>query len=84
MALVVFPANRQDLIDEIYCTPHVEGGSGSVYVGAPLVSLDGRVAMSHGWSAVDLDWMEAYTQGAGVEVRADNTLPTDWQFPLIT
>ncbi len=82
MSVIVFPAGSESLIKEIRCTPHIEDGAGAVFVGEPLVSRDGRQALCHPWTPVDLDWVAAYTQGQGVQIRADDSLPADWQFPL--
>jgi hypothetical protein len=77
MAILIF--RDQALLDEIGISPAIEGGIGAVLVGQCAVTaesgevttyradsvraVDGRVAISHGFSDIDLDWFTAYTQG---------------------
>jgi len=90
----------QATLDDIMCTPDIEGGCGPVMIGTPIrgghyeqvpdddpenptgmktiVVPDGRVAISHPFSEVDLDWFSAYTQGEHPAVVITDTLPPDF------
>jgi len=46
-----------------------------VYIGIPLVSLDGRVAISHSFTTEDAQVLFA---AGGYEV---GSIPADWQYP---
>lgn len=43
-----------------------------------VVVPDGRVAISHPFSEVELDWFSAYTQGENPKVVIVDTLPSDF------
>lgn len=76
MAILIVP--NQELLDEIACTPNIEGGIGSVMMGTPLEAKDGRLAVCHPWSQVSMDWLSAYTANiAGAEVV--EVLPKDFE-----
>lgn len=68
----------QATLDDIMCTPDIEGGCGPVMIGTPVKAKDGRVAISHPFSEVDLDWFAAYTQGEHPAVVITDTLPPDF------
>lgn len=68
----------QSTLDEIQCSPDIEGGCGPVMIGTPVRAQDGRVAISHTFSEVDLDWFAAYTQGEHPAVVITDTLPVDF------
>lgn len=72
----------QAILDEIGFSPDIEGGIGSVKIGTPVTAVDGRVAISHGFSEVDLDWFNAYTQAENPMVVIVEQLPAD--FVLLT
>jgi len=48
-----------------------------------IVVPDGRVAISHPFSEVDLDWFAAYTQGENPAVIIVEELPADF-VPMVT
>jgi len=95
----------QATLDDIMCTPDIEGGCGPVMIGTPIrggryeqvpdddpesetgmktiVVPDGRVAISHPFSEVDLDWFAAYTQGENPAVIIVEELPADF-VPMVT
>ena len=78
MAVLVTP--NRDILDEIFCTPDLEGGIGPVLIGDPLIGVDGRCAVCHPWNEVSEDWLAAYVQGIqGAQVLDE--LPGDWQYP---
>ncbi len=78
--MVVLVVPNQTILDEIGCTPDLEGGIGPVLIGAPLTGADGRRAVCHPWSEVTRDWLEAYVQNiSGCQVLDE--LPQDWQYP---
>jgi hypothetical protein len=64
---------NQAALDEIGATPIIEGGIGAVFIGTPVLAVDGRVAISHPFRQIDLDWLEAY---AGAEIVEE--LPADF------
>jgi hypothetical protein len=68
--------DSQDILDRVGASPIIEGGIGAVLIGAPIVAVDGRVAISHPFSQVDLDWFEAYS---GVTIVEE--LPKDFVLP---
>jgi hypothetical protein len=90
----------QATLDEIMCTPDIEGGGGPVMIGTQIhgghyeqipdddpenetgmktiVVPDGRVAISHPFSEIELDWFAAYTQGDNPSVVICETLPVDF------
>jgi hypothetical protein len=68
----------QATLDDIMCTPNIEGGCGPVMIGTPVRAQDGRVAISHPFSEVDLDWFSAYTQGDHPAVVICDRLPADF------
>jgi hypothetical protein len=90
----------QATLDDIMCTPDIEGGCGPVIIGTlirggryeqvpdddpesetgmkTIVVPDGRVAISHQFSEVDLDWFAAYTQGDSPSMVICETLPVDF------
>ena len=68
----------QATLDDIQCTPDIEGGGGPVMIGTPVRAQDGRVAISHPFSEVDLDWFSAYTQGDHPAVVICDSLPGDF------
>jgi hypothetical protein len=70
--------SSQAILDEIGCSPDIEGGVGPVMIGTHLEAVDGRVAISHPFSDVDLDWFAAYTQGDHPAVVICETLPRDF------
>jgi len=98
MSILIFAS--QATLDDIMCTPDIEGGCGPVMIGTPIrggryeqvpdddpesetgmktiVVPDGRVAISHPFSEVDLDWFSAYTQGEHPAVVITDTLPVDF------
>ncbi len=80
MSVVVFPdeTTADAVTTEINCTPWIERGTGPVKLGVLLRGRDGRVAMSHHLCEAEIDWLEAYAAGMGVEVREQ--LPFDWQW----
>ena len=47
-------------------------------IGTPVRAKDGRVAISHPFSEVDLDWFSAYTQGDAPPVTIVDLLPSDF------
>ncbi len=73
----------QATLDDIMCTPDIEGGCGPVMIGTPVRAQDGRVAISHPFSEVDLDWFAAYTQGENPAVIIVEELPADF-VPMVT
>jgi hypothetical protein len=68
----------QATLDDIQCTPDIENGVGPVMIGTPVTAQDGRVAISHPFSEVDLDWFSAYTQGDAPPVTIVDLLPSDF------
>jgi hypothetical protein len=68
----------QATLDEIMCTPDIENGIGPVMIGTPVRAQDGRVAISHPFSEIELDWFAAYTQGDNPSVVICETLPVDF------
>jgi hypothetical protein len=68
----------QATLDDIMCTPDIEGGCGPVMIGTPVRAQDGRVAISHQFSEIELDWFAAYTQGDNPAVVICDTLPGDF------
>jgi len=68
----------QAILDEIGATPDIEGGIGPVLIGTPVTALDGRVAISHPFSGVDLDWLAAYMQGENPPCQVVDALPGDF------
>ncbi len=90
----------QATLDDIMCTPDIEGGCGPVMIGTPIrggryeqvpdddpesetgmktiVVPDGRVAISHPFSEVDLDWFAAYMQGENPPCQVVDALPGDF------
>jgi hypothetical protein len=68
----------QAILDEIGATPDIEGGIGPVGIGDLVKAVDGRVAIAHPFSEVDLDWFSAYTQGESPMVVIVETLPADF------
>jgi len=76
MSILIFAS--QATLDDIMCTPDIEGGCGPVMIGTPVRAQDGRVAISHPFSEVDLDWFAAYTQGEHPAVVITDTLPVDF------
>ena len=76
MPIIIF--SSQAWLKEIVCTPDLENGIGPVLIGTPLQAQDGRVAISHPFSEVDLDWFSAYTQGEHPAVVITDTLPVDF------
>jgi hypothetical protein len=68
----------QATLDDIMCTPNIEGGCGPVMIGTPVKAQDGRVAISHPFSEIELDWFAAYTQGDNPSVVICETLPVDF------
>jgi hypothetical protein len=68
----------QATLDDITCTPDIENGIGPVMIGTPVRAQDGRVAISHPFSEVDLDWFAAYTQGDRPSMVICETLPVDF------
>lgn len=74
MAILVVP--NKTLLDEIVCTPDLEGGVGPVLIGTPIELADSRLACCHPWTEVITDWLTAYVVGiAGAEVIAGEVLP---------
>jgi len=73
----------QAILDEIGVSPDIEGGIGPVKIGTPVTAKDGRVAISHGFSEVDLDWLSAYTQGEKPTVFIVDKLPADFVLPTV-
>lgn len=76
MVILVFKS--QEILDEIGFSPDIEGGIGPVMIGTPVISQDGRVAISHPFSEIDIDWFSAYTQGENPPVVIIDSLPSDW------
>ena len=70
--------SSQATLDDIQCSPDIEGGCGPVMIGTPVRAKDGRVAISHPFSEVDLDWFSAYTQGDAPPVTIVDSLPPDF------
>lgn len=70
------------VLNEIGYTPSIEGGIGPVKIGTPVRAKDGRVAIEHPFSQVDLDWFRAYTQDGDPPVLIVDKLPAD--FVLVT
>lgn len=68
----------QAILDDIQVTPDIEGGTGPVLIGTPVRAVDGRVAISHPFSEVDLDWFSAYTQEENPRVVIVDKLPSDF------
>jgi hypothetical protein len=68
----------QATLDDITCTPDIENGIGPVMIGTPVRAQDGRVAISHPFSEIELDWFAAYTQGDNPSVVICETLPVDF------
>jgi hypothetical protein len=75
------------ILKEIAATPNIPEGIGPVWVwydpdsGENAVqyaqSADGRCAISHPWTGIDREWLEAYLDGMdGVQVLDE--LPGDW------
>lgn len=76
MSILIFAS--QATLDDIMCTPDIEGGCGPVMIGPPVKAKDGRVAISHPFSEVDLDWFSAYTQEDHPAVVISDTMPVDF------
>lgn len=68
----------QAILDEIGYSPIIEGGIGAVKMGTPLVAKDGRVAICHPFSEVDMGWFTAYTDGENPKLLIVETLPADF------
>lgn len=68
----------QAILDEVGATPDIEGGIGPVGIGDSVKAKDGRVAIAHPFSQIDLDWFEAYTQGENPKVLIVDELPKDF------
>jgi hypothetical protein len=68
----------QATLDDIMCTPDIENGIGPVMIGTPVRAQDGRVAISHPFSEIELDWFAAYTQGDSPSMVICETLPVDF------
>lgn len=68
----------QATLDDITCTPDIENGIGPVMIGTPVKAQDGRVAISHQFSEIELDWFAAYTQGDNPSMVICETLPVDF------
>jgi hypothetical protein len=60
--------------EELYEVPQLPSG---VAIGEPLIGLDGRVAISFAFSIEDLEVLEE--NGAILT----ETLPSDWQWPVV-
>ena len=76
MAILIVP--NQEILNEIACTPDIEGDVGAVMMGVPLEAKDGRLAVCHPWGKVSIDWLTAYTKGiAGAQVV--DVLPKDFE-----
>jgi hypothetical protein len=65
--------DSQEILDRIGATPIIKTGVGAVLVGDPVRAGSGRVAISHPFAQIDLDWIEAYTGATIVE-----ELPADF------
>jgi hypothetical protein len=81
MSILIF--KNQAILDEIGFSPDIEGGIGPVKIGDPVKAVDGRVAICHPFSEVDLDWFSAYTQGENPQVVIVDKLPADFVLPLL-
>ncbi len=68
----------QAILDEIAASPDIENGIGPVRIGTPVTAKDGRVAVSHAFSDVDLDWFKGYTQKLVPPVLIVEKLPADF------
>jgi hypothetical protein len=66
------------ILDEIGASPDILGGIGPVLIGTPVTAKDGRVAISHNFSDVDLDWFKGYTQKLIPPVVIVDKLPKDF------
>ena len=86
-------ALADQICQEIATTPGIEGGIGPVWVwydpDTPendvqyAIGADGRCAISHPWSEIDRDWLEAYMDEwiqVG-QVQILDALPDDWKYP---
>jgi hypothetical protein len=78
MAAILFP-NRATEIEfraEVDVTPAIEGGAGATKLGEAVAGRSGRLVLQYPFREADMDWIEAYTVGTGVEVLGE--LPADW------
>lgn len=74
MAILIVPTKT--ILNEIACTPDLEGGVGPVLIGVPLELADGRFACCHPWNEVTIDWLAGYVQSiSGAEVLETDVLP---------
>ena len=58
---------------EIEVTAAIEGGAGPVRLGTPARMSDGRLALSHPFLEVDVDWILAYADDPEVWVEWETT-----------
>lgn len=79
MSILIF--KNQTMLDEIGFSPDIVGGIGPVKIGTPVTAVDGRVAISHPFNEVDLDWFSAYTQAENPQVVIVEKLPADFVIP---
>jgi hypothetical protein len=92
MTVIVFPSKAvaDAALYEISCTPPIEGGVRVWCWFDPddpahnkvsyATSTDGRVAISHEFGDVTLDWLRAYLSAWSGVLFLDS-LPDDWVYP---
>ena len=76
MSILIFAS--QATLDDIMCTPDIEGGCGPVLIGTPLQAQDGRVAIAHPFDEITCDWFEAYMQRENPPCQVVDELPVDF------